>query len=352
MAQEQTMIVRKTAFDALPVPGAVLVALVFGLVVSVILYALGKTLLRPFSSSQHSFVKTAKTKSRAQRKMYAPPNGYLLNKDNLYIFTQTWLPADSSKNLNSVIILAHGVGEHCGRYAGFAQRMCDALGVAVVALDHQGHGKSEGDRLFVVEFDDYLDDIRRVCQMAKERFPSLPLVMLGHSLGGLMAIRSVEKFPEYFSAAVFSAPALSVVASKTELQLAPYLSKYLPHLPTNKIDPNLLSHDPCIVDLYCNDPLCTTNGVSARLGCEILGAIDEALAFASEISMPMLVIRGGEDRVTLKPGVEQFLKAVSSSDKTFIEIEGLFHEIFNEDKGNAQQLVIEWLSQHLHTSQA
>jgi acylglycerol lipase len=319
-----------------------IVSLLVAALLSMVLYCAAKTLLRPYSSKTHTFVKTAKTTKRADRKLYQPPSGYFLNKDNLYIYQQTWEPT-TGKAPAAVVVLVHGVGEHCGRYDSLAKRMCSELGVAVVSLDHQGHGKSEWDRLFVVDFEDYIADVIRISDMAKTRFNNVPQYILGHSLGGLIAIRCIEKHPQQFVGAILSAPSLSVNASSTERSLAPMMSEYLPHFPLNKVDPTLLSHDSCVVDMYCNDPLVTTDGVSARLGSEILVTIEKALAFAGEITMPYFLIRGSADQIALRPGITEFHTNTKSKDKTFTELTGLYHEIFNEVNTPAIPMVIDWL---------
>ena len=327
--------------------GLIKQVLVIGFVVLLVCYAAVKLALRPYSSNEHSFTRTNQTKSRQERKLYSPPAGYFLNKDHLYLFTQTWLPLKSTTNPKAVIVLVHGVGEHCGRYEALARQLCDKLGVAVVALDHQGHGKSEGDRLFVRDFDDFVDDVEALTKQTQAKFPGVPCVILGHSMGGLIAIRTVQKYPKLFVSAIFSAPALGVSASKTMLKYAPLLAERVPHLPTQRLDPNLLCRDPCVVDLYCNDPLCSKQGVTARLGYEILGAIEKALAWAREVEVPYLIVRGSEDKITLKPEIEQFQQATSSNDNTFVELKGLYHEIFNEKGEQALNLVVDWITKRL-----
>jgi acylglycerol lipase len=328
---------------------AAVVSLVVAAAISLGLYFAAKTLLKPYSSKTHAFVRTAKTTERSQRAKYEPPSSYFLNKDNLYIYHQTWVPT-ANEPPSAVVVFVHGVGEHCGRYDTFAKRMCAELGVAVVSLDHQGHGKSEGDRLFVVDFEDYVEDVMKVSTMAKTQFKDVPQYILGHSLGGLVAVRCVQKYPNQFTAAVFSAPALSVKASANERMMAPYLAEYLPHLPMNRVDPNLLSHDSCVVDLYCNDPLVSTSGVTARLGCEILDTIDKTLAWADEITLPYFLIRGDADQVALREGIVQFHTNTKSKDKTFTELTGLYHEIFNEVNTPAISMVIAWLKQRMSTA--
>jgi acylglycerol lipase len=329
--------------------GGGIIAVLFVLFTSFVLYILARTLLKPYSSDVHSFVRTNNTKNRNARKLYDPPKGYFLNKDLLYLYFQEWKPTNQvdGNPINGVIFLIHGVGEHIGRYSCLAQTLSNNLNCLVVGSDLQGHGKSEGDRLFVVEFQNYVQDVYQLATSVKAKHGNTPMFLLCHSMGGLIGIRLLEKHPELFTGAVISAPALSVKASSFERKLAPLISQYLPHLPMNKVDPNLLSHDPCTVDLYCNDPLVTTDGVSARLGNELLNTIDEALAFANEITLPYLLIRGSLDQVTLRPGIIQFFESTKSQDKTFTELTDLFHEIFHEKDSPATSIVNQWIQARL-----
>jgi alpha-beta hydrolase superfamily lysophospholipase len=335
--------------DSAPLPPHA-VALGFSLLaLGLLLLLFVRTALGPYTSGEHSFVPSAGTATRKQRAAYSSPAGYFLNKDHLYIayrvFGAERQPAQPPK---AVVLIVHGVGEHSGRYEALAETLRRECGAACLGLDHQGHGKSEGDRLFVRDFEDYVQDVLQLSDYAKALDgATVPQIILGHSLGGLVSIRTFEKEQKRFVGAIFSAPALAVDASDLERKLAPWLSSKLPKLQMNKIDPNLLSHDPSVVDKYVNDPLCVTHGVTARLGDEVLQAIDRALAYAEEITTPYLLLRGTADKITFRQGVVDFHAKTKSVSKTFVEIPDYYHEIFNEKDSIATKMVVSWLKERL-----
>lgn len=302
-----------------------------------------------FASQSHTFHRTKHTYSRQARKLYKPPTEYFLNKDNLYIYYSEKQGLNvPNEEVKFFVLIVHGIGEHSGRYQQLSETLVNELGVVVVSLDHQGHGKSEGDSLFVVEFEDYICDVMEVVRQTKKKFKNSQCILLGHSMGGLIAIRCIEKYAKEFSFAIISAPALSVHASSIERRLAPILSSVLPKFPMKTIDINNLSHDPCVVDLYANDPLVSTGGVTARLGAEILSEIDKALAFSYDFVVPYLLMRGSKDQIVSGDGIRQFHANSNSSDKTFYEFPELFHEIFQEPKSPAIPEVVKWLKLHLN----
>lgn len=296
-------------------------------------------LLRKYSRAEHDFHKTKETPTRESRRDFDAkrvPQGYLLNKSLLYIYHQEWRKPGltNEQEVELVVVIAHGVAEHSGRYEQVARRICREMPIptVVVALDHQGHGRSEGNRQFVKEFVDFTDDVACLSNTVLSKYPNAKQCLLGHSMGALIAIRTLQRFPELFQALIISAPPLDIPMSALERNLAPLFADKLPMLPTRSVDVNKLCHDPVILDLYCNDPLVCTQGVTARLGFEILNAAHEALAYAGEICVPYLLLRGSDDEICLRPRMAEFHDKTSSADKSFTELEGLFHEIFLENQ--------------------
>ena len=331
--------------------------------------------------------KTKSTPSRSERPstnssstcvpLHAPLEQYFLNRDNLYVHYRVWNPQATAPPPRAVVLLCHGIGEHSGRYDHVARVLCNASSAVVFALDHQGHGKSEGDRMFVSSFDDYVDDVATLREIIR-RHPlvgALPVYVLGHSMGGLIAVMTLLKHQNDYAGAVISAPALDVGASVLEKSIARVASAMLPKLPLFAVNPNLLCKTrPQVVDLYVNDPLNSTAPAPARLAAEILRAIDvvfrtsdkaEACAEesdaksllpetqtpvtnhennASDVTLPYLLLHGTDDVVCLARGVERFHLETSSTDKTYVTLDGLYHEIFNEKGDAAIHATVSWLN--------
>ncbi len=234
------------------------------------------------------------------------------------------------------MLIVHGLGEHSGRYdhvgAAFA-----AEGVDTRAFDLRGFGRSGGRRAYVNRFEDHLDDI----SVRLGDVTGRPRVLLGHSLGGLLALSyavSGRPQPDYL---VLSAPALQAAVPKWQRRTAPVLGRILPGLRIpNSISADQLSTDPTVGKAYFSDPLVNTK-TTAHLGAEVLRAMEKARRDASRLSMPTLVIHGGDD--TLVP-VEASAPLAVIDGVTRVVIEGFHHESFNEaDRRRAPQIVLDWL---------
>src|SRR3712207_1065636 len=146
-----------------------------------------------------------------------------------------------------VVLLAHGYGEHARRYEHVAERLV-AEGAVVYAPDHLGHGLSEGERAHCEDGEDFSGDLHRVAQRAREAHPGLPLVLIGHSMGGLIATRYAQRHPGELDALVLSGPAIGG-APALEMLLG------MDPIPEVPIDPSVLSRDASVGQAYMDDPL-------------------------------------------------------------------------------------------------
>ena len=243
--------------------------------------ALGAKALSDLAANERSFAPTDAYKKRSDRPRpadalgrVAGPGGaeteFFMNKDKLYIYYRKWVPiANAHPAPKAMVVLLHGLGEHVNRYVPVA-RALNRLGIVVYGLDHQGHGHSEGDRVFVKSFDDYVADALQLVAIAKQENPSLSkhTYLFGHSMGGLMALQTLLKAQAEFEGAIISAPALMVdpaVVSPTLVTTAKALGRSLPRLPLDALDVEELSRNPWNNDWYSNDPLVYHGMVPARL---------------------------------------------------------------------------------------
>jgi alpha-beta hydrolase superfamily lysophospholipase len=263
----------------------------------------------------------------------------------LRIQVRTWLPAAPPVG---VVVIAHGFAEHGGRYAAVAERLV-AAGIAVRAPDHRGHGLSEGKRTSIVRFADYVDDLSTVIAQARERWPSLHLVLLGHSMGGLIALDLAVRQTIPLEGLVLSAPAACPRGvSKLTLALGRALSRVAPNTGVLRLPLNRISRDPAVVDAYNNDPLVFRTPIRARLGAEMLDAMDRVDAGLPSLLVPLLVMQGTADGL-VDPGCGPHVyDRAGSTDKTLKMYDGLWHEIFNEpEREHVLDDLTVWLGTHL-----
>jgi acylglycerol lipase len=266
----------------------------------------------------------------------------------LRIHVRTWLPAGAP---TGVVVIAHGFAEHAGRYSAVAERLV-ADGLAVRAADHRGHGLSEGKRTSVVRFGDYVDDLNAVIAQARGRWPSQPLVLLGHSMGGLIALDLAVRSSDSLDGLIVSAPAACPrEVSRFKLAVGRALSRVAPDTGVLRLPLDRISRDPEVVAAYNNDPLVFRAPMRARLGAEMLDAMDRVDAGLPSLRVPLLVMQGTADGL-VDPGCGPHVyERAGSPDKTLKMYDGLWHEIFNEpERDHVLGDLIAWLRTHLSAS--
>jgi acylglycerol lipase len=245
------------------------------------------------------------------------------------LFWRVWTPDGGTGEVGRVLI-AHGYAEHGGRYRQVAERLTSA-GLSVVVPDHRGHGRSAGRAVSVRRFDEYVDDLGTIATAAESQDGEAPTVLLGHSMGGLIAILYALRHQSELRGLALSAP--SVVAggiSPFTLALGRLLARLTPELGVLKLPLDQISRDRAVVAAYRADRLVHPRRVRARLGAELLRAIDDAGTGLPRLSLPVLVMQGTEDRL-VDPSAAGFVHSrVGSADRTLIRYPGLYHEILNE----------------------
>ena len=269
-------------------------------------------------------------------------SGTFTSSDGLEIFYQSWAP-DSPV---AIVVLSHGYAEHSGRY----QHVVDALlkqNLAIYALDHRHHGQSEGEKGYVVEFSRFVVDLHKFVGRVKSENPEQTMILLGHSMGGLIATHYAIAHPNEFELLVLSAPYLIDGGNVSPIlkRVSGLLSVLLPRLPVKPIDSSAVSRDPAVVADYDADPLNSRNKIRVRTGSELLSAGDRALAKAHVISKPILIMHGDADALASVDGSRQLHDVVGSTDKSLRIYNGLYHEIFNEpEKDQVIADMIDWIA--------
>jgi acylglycerol lipase len=272
-------------------------------------------------------------------------NDVLRTSDGIRLYTQAWVP----EMPRAVLIISHGYAEHSGRYQHFASHLV-ANGLAVYALDHRGHGRSEGERANVKIFDEYVSDLSRFVNSVREKHPTLKRFLFGHSMGGAIAAQLAIKQPNQVDGLLLSSPYLinAVSVPAPLMAVSGFVSRVLPGLPTIKLDSRDISRDPVIVKSYDTDPLNYRGGTKARFGTELLGAGEYVFSHASTIKLPVLIMIGTGDRIADAQGGKKLFELVGSSDKTLKIYDDYYHEILNEiGKEKVYEDSLTWLQHHL-----
>ena len=259
-------------------------------------------------------------------------DGTFTDAQSANIYYQSWLPDEQPK---AALVLVHGLAEHCGRYMNVVNHFVP-LGYAVYGLDHIGHGKSGGDRVYVDRFSEFVDTLKLFVDMVKAWQPGLPCFMVGHSLGGLISTSYLLEHQADLDGAVLSAPAVKVSddISSTTIMAGKLLSSIAPKFGVLQIDPATVSQDPAVVEALINDPRAHSGKITARLSAEMLKTMQSVVAGAGTIRLPILILQGTADKLVEPEGAQMLYDAVSSQDKTLEIYEGFYHEVFNEPGRN------------------
>jgi acylglycerol lipase len=259
-------------------------------------------------------------------------DGSFTDVNTANIYYQSWLPDEEPK---AVLVLVHGLAEHCGRYMNVVNHFVP-LGYAIYGLDHIGHGKSDGTRVYVDRFFDFVDTLKTFVDMVKAWQPHTPCFMVGHSMGGLISAAYLLAHQADLDGAVLSAPAIKVPdeVSSTTIMAGKLLSSVAPKFGVLQLDMEGVSQDPAVVEAYVNDPLVHSGKTTARLSAEMLKTMQLVASEAGSITLPILILQGTVDKLVDPEGAQILYDAVSSQDKTLEFYEGFYHEVFNEPGRN------------------
>lgn len=266
--------------------------------------------------------------------------GQLAGTGGTTLYWQSWTP-DSPRAL---IVLVHGMGEHSGRYTHVAEAL-NAKGFAVHAHDHRGHGHSGGKRSFIDRMDHLVADIGRAFDHARAAVPDGPVIMLGHSMGGLSSALWAEDNRAKLDALALSGPLASLDGVNPATRIvAKVLSAVVPSLPLIAVDASALSHDPQVGIDYRADPLIFAGKLPARTVGELASGVEKVRSNASKLTMPLLIQHGELDALASPAGSAELFEMAASDDKTRIVYPGMYHEIFNEvDRAKVLADLADWL---------
>lgn len=247
------------------------------------------------------------------------------------LFYRRWLPAGPPVGR---VVIAHGLGEHSGRYGRVGRFLAEA-GYSVWALDHRGHGRSEGPRVLVDSFETFEADLETFRLLAEAAEPDLAAVLLGHSMGGAIALGHAIDYPDRFTALVLTGPAVqpgrgvprpTVVAGRV-------LARVWPKAGVLALDATAVSSDPAVVAAYREDPLVHHGKVTAGLAAALLARAERFPAEVAGLRLPVLIVHGGADRLVPVEGSRELVARFGSDDVTLVVEDAMFHEVLNEPDG-------------------
>jgi alpha-beta hydrolase superfamily lysophospholipase len=257
----------------------------------------------------------------------AGADGRLRGAGGLSIYWQRWLPEAAP---SALVVIAHGVSEHSDRYRHVGARLV-AAGYAAYAIDHRGHGRSEGKRALVDRIDNAVADLDALVVLAAEQHPGVPVFLLGHSMGGAIALCYAIAHQDRLSGLLLSGPVAALEAAPPSTRmLAAVLSALTPGLPLIEIDAGAVSRDPAVVETYRSDPMVYHGKLPVRTVSELARAVSSFPTAVAAITIPTLLMYGTEDKLCPPQGSVMLSERIGSSDLTTKAYPGLYHEILNE----------------------
>lgn len=260
------------------------------------------------------------------------------------IFYRWWEPEGAPR---AVVVVSHGFNSHSGHYLEVGSRLAEA-GMAVYALDHRGRGRSDGERYYVEHYADYATDLRTMIRIAKERHPGLPVFLLGHSAGGVIACGFTLDHQEEIAGLICESFAFRVPAPDFALAVLKGLSHVAPHARVLRLKLDDFSRIPEVRQALHDDPLVADEVQPTRTVAEMVRADERLEREFGRITLPVFILHGTADRVTRPEGSQQFYDSVGSTDRTLRLYEGHAHDLLN-DLGKEEVLadILSWIEERI-----
>ena len=254
----------------------------------------------------------------------------------------------SAAPCRSIVVIVHGYADHQGRYAWLAKSLAER-GHSVITYDQRGHGQSSGRRAYIASFDLYLDDLGAMLAKARIARPDVPLFLFGHSMGGAVSTLYCLEREAEIDGLILSSAALRLPDIAPLLQrFSSLVGRLLPHLPTVKLNLSHLSRDANVGKRAATDPLYYHGRMPARTGAELVSATQRIAQRMEELTIPILLFHGTEDRLTAPAGSTQLYSRAQSTDKTLALYPGFYHETYNEpEREQVLDEILEWLDERV-----
>ena len=271
-------------------------------------------------------------------------SGIFKSADGLELYYQSWHPQASAR---AVLVIVHGHGGHSGIFSRLVQYLVDR-GYIIYSYDLRGHGRSPGQRGYINSWAEYRTDLTAFLELVRTKQLDLPLFLVGQSMGGIIASDYALRESARLQGLILISPALGLGISPVRLLIGKMLSRVRPNFALSAgIDMSAGSRDLEVVAANARDPLRHTQG-TARLATELLETIDWVNAHVEELQVPLLMLHGGADRVTLLENSQTFFKNSTLADKEMHEYPNSYHELHNDL--DYQQVLADmnhWIEKHL-----
>ncbi len=266
--------------------------------------------------------------------------------DNLDIFAQAWEPVTAQPK--AVACLVHGLGEHTSRYAHVAEAF-GRQGIVLFGADLRGHGRSGGARGHISSIDDFMKDIDVSLVQARQRYPDLPIILYGHSLGGIQVLYYGLTRKPNIKGVIATSSGLHTALEKQHLKImmAKVLGALMPNTPiASGLDSASISRDEKVVQAYINDPL-VHDKITLGFGRIMTGITGWVLAHAGEFSLPLLLLHGKAD-VLAFPSSSTEVAAALKEKCTLVLWDDAYHELHNEpEKEEVFKTMTQWMNARL-----
>jgi acylglycerol lipase len=279
-----------------------------------------------------------------QQSISTPTQETVEGVNGLKIFSRSWRPEEKPR---ATVVIIPGFNAHSGYYEWVAGQFV-AEGLAVYAVDLRGRGQSDGERFYVEAFEDYVRDVEAVMAVVKSREPGLPILLLGHSAGGVVACLYTLDHQAELTGLICESFAHELPAPDFALAVFKGLSHVAPHAHILHLPNERFSRDSKVVETMNNDPLIAHETQPTQTMAAMVRADERLKKEFSEITLPVLILHGSLDKNTKPSGSQHYYDMAGSTDKTLKLYDGGFHDLLNDiDKQLVISDITNWINSHL-----